>query len=187
MERLQPHIIRTAPMNSSAMNSAPESETIPLRIITAREPVSTSPWVDERWWVVGAVAGAAPNEGCAREILRAGPDGERYLWTGVQLRLIRSEVDAYYFNLMGSNPSLYVFCERDADGGLAPTAATLEYSEAMAHDEFGNEVFAVPIPAELYRRIERFVVAHYVPEEPKSRRKPGEPASSGGRTGGQCG
>jgi len=174
-------------MNSSAMNSAPESETIPLRIITAREPVSTSPWVDERWWVVGAVAGAAPNEGCAREILRAGPDGERYLWTGVQLRLIRSEVDAYYFNLMGSNPSLYVFCERDADGGLAPTAATLEYSEAMAHDEFGNEVFAVPIPAELYRRIERFVVAHYVPEEPKSRRKPGEPASSGGRTGGQCG
>lgn len=172
---------------TATLASAPAAERIPLGVITARDLVAADPWTDERWTVVGAVAGPAADPGARPRTLRSAPDGSQYLWTGLELRLTPSEVDAYYYNLAGSSPRLYVYCQRDDEGGLIPVAVTLDYIEAIAHSEFGNEVFPVPIPPEIYRLIERYVVANYVPEEPRSRRKPGERADEEGGRGGGCG
>lgn len=150
----------------------PLPDRIPLSVITAREPVANNPWIDERWKVVGVVAGAANESGkITRSLLRAGPDSEQYLWTGFELRLRRSETDAYYYNLIGQNPSLYVYCHVDERGEPCPRSVTAEYIDAMAHSESGNPTFSVPMPPEVYRLIECYVLENYTPEEPRMKRK----------------
>jgi hypothetical protein len=147
-------------------------DRIALSVITAHEPVMGNRWISERWRVLGVVAGAhVAAKGRERTQLRAGPDGERYLWSGLTLTLRAADAESYYYNLVGDNPSVYVYCHYDDDGELVPLQATLEYIDAMAHGESGNETFAVPLPPELYRCVEQFVLDHYVPEEPRLKRK----------------
>src|SRR5581483_3141897 len=82
-----------------------------------------------------------------------------------------SEADAYYFNIIGQNPSLYVYCDPDDTGEPRPRAITAEYIDAISHAEAGNTMYAVPMPPEVYRMVERFVLEHYAPEEPRLNRK----------------
>lgn len=157
---------------SSAETTSNLVSAIPLSVITAREEVRNNPWINERWKVVGVVAAAAKEGGViARTLLRAAPDGEQYLWTGFVLRLRPSEADGYYYNIIGQNPSLYVYCDPDDTGEPLPRAITAEYIEAMSHAEGGNMTFSVPMPPEVYRIIEQFVLAHFAPEEPRMKRK----------------
>lgn len=147
-------------------------DRILLSVITSREPVTNNAWINERWRVVGVVAGQAKEGGkITRTLLRYGPDGEQYLWTGFLLRLRPIETDAYYYNIIGQNPSLYVYCETDDSGELRPRSITAEYIDAMSHAETGNTTFSVPMPPEVYRCIERYVLEHHIPEEPKMKRK----------------
>jgi hypothetical protein len=158
-------------MPASKTQSVPISE-IPLGVITAREPVSGNAWISERWKVLGVVAGQVNNTGgivCRQ--LRAGPEGEEFLWTGFVLRLQQNEVDSYYYNIVGQNPSVYVYCQNDDSGEPRPRAVTIDYIDAMSHGESGNATFSVPMPPEVYRCVEEFVLAHYTPEEPKMKRK----------------
>ena len=148
------------------------TKQIPVSVITAREPVGGNPWIEERWKVAGVITGErSASANITRTLVRYGPEGEQYLWTGFVLRLHSSEADAYYFNIIGQSPKLYVYCEHDDSGEPRPRAVTAEYIEAISHLETGNAAFAVPMPPEVYRIVEQFVVDHYVPEEPKSRRK----------------
>lgn len=155
-------------------------DRIPLAVITAREPVTGNPWISERWQVVGVVGGKASDGNIARTVLRQGPEGDQYLWTGLVLRLHPSEADAYYYNIIGQNPSLYVYCQLDDNGEPCPRSLTAEYIDAMAHSETGNSSFSVAMPPEVYRAIERYVLEHYVPEEPKRNRKRERDAKSAG-------
>lgn len=157
------------------------TDRIPLSIVTARESVRNNPWIDERWRVVGVVTARATSGGnIARAVLRAAPDSEQYIWSGFVLNLRPSEADGYYYNIIGQNPSLYVYCEQDDSGELCPRSVTAEYIDAMSHGEGGNTVYAVPMPPEVYRAIEQYVLAHYVPEEPKMKRKHERDAKSAG-------
>ncbi|OGI61426.1 MAG: hypothetical protein A2W18_03410 [Candidatus Muproteobacteria bacterium RBG_16_60_9] len=147
-------------------------DRIALSVITAREPVANNRWIDERWRVVGVVAvqADAPRN-IQRTLLRYGPDGEQYLWTGFTLYLRPNEADSYYYNIIGQNPSLYIYCHNDDNGEPCPRSITAEYIDAMAHSETGNATFSVPMPPEVYRAIEQYVLAHFVPEKPKMKRK----------------
>jgi hypothetical protein len=147
-------------------------DQIPLAVITAREPVTDNKWISERWRVVGVVAGSSQDRGkLARTVLRSAPDGEQYLWTGLVLRLRPSEADSYYYNLIGQNPSLYIYCHQESTGEPCPRSITAEYIDALAHGETGNDTHSVPMPPDVYRCIEHYVLEHYVPEEPKMKRK----------------
>jgi hypothetical protein len=159
-------------MSNSDLHGVPMNE-IPLSVITAREPVQDNPWISERWRVLGVVAGANGGAGpIERLLLRSGPEGEQYLWTGFVLRLRPVEVESYYYNLIGDNPSVYIYCAcEDAAGEPSPRQLTIDYIDAMANSESGNSSFAVPMPPDVYRRVEQFVLDHYVPEEPKMKRK----------------
>jgi len=146
------------------------TDSFPIAVITAREPVRDNPWIAERWRVLGVVPGQ-PDGARQRAVIRTGPEGEQYLWGGLSLRLRPAVADAYYFNLVGQQPSLQVICHRGENGELRPVAVTADYIDAMAHGEAGADVHAVPIPAEIYVRLEQFVLDHYQPDEEKPRRK----------------
>ena len=166
------------------MNMASATGTnncIMLAVLTAREAVHGNPWITERWRVLGVVAGESLGKARERRVARSGPEAEEYLWTGLPLYLNVSEADSYYYNLIGDNPCVYVFGHRDDDGEFVPTQVSVEYIDALAHGEAGNEVFAVPMPPELYRHVEGFVLEHFVPEEPRQRRKRDESGRGGGQ------
>jgi len=146
------------------------SDCFAVAVITAREPVKDNRWISERWRVVGVVR-AASDAVAGRTQIRSGPEGEQYLWNGLQLKLRESEADSYYFNLIAQNPNLQVICQTGDDGEPRPVVVTADYIDAMAHREAGADVHAVAIPADLYVWLERYVLDHYTPEEKKTRRK----------------
>jgi hypothetical protein len=153
-------------------------DQIPLAVITAREPVTGNAWITERWQVLGVVVGQT-SEKLERRQLRSGPEGEQYLWTGLVLRLHKNEVDSYYYNIVGQNPSVYIYCQNDDSDEPRPRAITADYIDAMSHGEAGNATFSVPMPPEVYRCIEQFVLEHYTPGETKMKRKHEQPKVSG--------
>jgi hypothetical protein len=159
---------------------SPVTDRLPLGVVIAHEPVTGNRWIDERWRVVGVVHGAAMGGAHRRSLLREGPDGTHFLWSGLELRLRPGDAESYYYNLIGDNPSLYVYCETGDGGELVPTGVSAEYIDAMWHQEFGNSTFGVPMPPEVYRFIEQFVTAHYVPEEPRQKRKRDRAPNGGG-------
>lgn len=146
-------------------------DRLALGAIVAREPVAGNRWIEERWRVDGLVCGATMAGARRRELLREGPEGTQYLWSGLELRLRPNEAESYYYNLLGSSPRLYVHCEQAPGGELIPLSVSAEYIDAMWSREFGNDTHAVPMPPEAYRIVEQFVMAHYTPEEPRRKRK----------------
>ncbi len=170
---------KTLPDMSTASAAGARSH-IALAVLTAREALPDNPWITERWCVLGVVAGESFGAAREKRVARSAPESEQYLWTGLSLRLNVSEADSYYYNLIGDNPSVYVFGHRDTSGEIVPTQVSIEYIDAMAHAETGNEVFSVPMPPEVYRKVEEFVLEHFVPEEPRQRRKRGDDRSGGG-------
>lgn len=147
------------------------AQSFPVGVVTARERVSGNRWITERWRVVGVVPGGAAAGRTGRQLAYAGADGEQYLWGGFAIRLNETDADAYYYNLVGQNPSVQVICERADNGELLPRVTTVDYIDAMSFREAEYEVHAVPMPPELYVWVERYVLDHYVPEEKPLRRK----------------
>jgi Protein of unknown function (DUF3305) len=152
-----------------------------LSVITAREPVANNPWIAERWRVVGVVV-AAPSDGAVTgpTTIYSGTDGTHFLWSGFELRLYPHESESYYRNLLGQIPSIYVVYQLDETGELIPVETSADYVEAAARRESGDELEAVPMPSDVHRWVEAFVLKHYVPEEPKMKRKRPDAHRSGG-------
>jgi hypothetical protein len=158
------------------------TDRVAVGAIVVREPIANNRWIGERWRVDSLVCGAAVGGARRRELLREGPEGTQYLWSGLELRLRPNEAESYYYNLLGNSPRLYVHCEQAPGGEPIPLGISAEYIDAMWSQEFGNDTHAVPMPPEVYRIVEQFVMAHYQPEEPRRKRK--RDAVSSGEQGG---
>ncbi len=156
--------------NEISVNTEVAPDWFTVAVITAREPVANNRWITERWRVVGVVPARAGPTG-ARQLIRSGPEGEQYLWSGFRIQLRKADADAYYFNLIGQEPNLQVVCQILDEGELRPVLVTADYIDAMAHREAGAEVQAAVIPPEVYVWLERYVLEHYTPEEKQPRRK----------------
>lgn len=143
-----------------------------VSVITERRKVTNNRWLDERWQVIGVVtADAAYAQERKCQLIHRDATGEQYLWSGFGLALRRDEVESYYYNLLGRQPSVFVVC-RGGDGDeLVPFLALASHYEAEAYMEVGAPVFAVCMSSDIYRRVEAFVVHHYVPEEKKGRKR----------------
>ena len=85
--------------------------------------------------------------------------------------LYRDGAESYWHNLVGQHPSLFVICRADGKGEIAPFAVTADYDEAGAHMEADDTVFAVPIPPEIHRWIEEYVIANCHPTPPVKRQR----------------
>lgn len=160
--------IPTEPADSPGDHQLTNSRTV--SVIVSYHGVSGNSWVSGRWDVMGAVAGKT-GETVGQKLIRDDGEARQYLWSGLHVELYRDDADSYYYNLMGERPSLFVVCRQEADGALKPVLLTLSYDETVSYMEVDDAVYSVPMPPEIYRWVERFVLTHYVPEKKKKRKR----------------
>ncbi len=157
--------------------------TFPIGVLMERQPVTGNRWIDERWEAVGVVAGEAIAEPAEPRLVHTDGTLERYLHPGFALELHRDDAPSYYSNLMASNPSVFIVCRREDDATAPePFLVSVSYGEASAFMEGEEEVFAAPMPPEIYRWVEAYVLEHYVPEAPRKRKRE-DWKKGGGRRG----
>ena len=96
------------------------------------------------------------------------------MWPGFQLTLYKDDAESYWNNLMAQSPSLFVVCrdKETAHGNeLEPFLVTANYDEIIGYQEVDDQVFSVPIPADIYEWLERYIVQNYKPPQRKKRRR----------------
>jgi hypothetical protein len=147
--------------------------TVAVSIMMSREQARRGRWSFPRWKVLGVVAsGRDPQAGSKRTLVRCEDNLQQYLWTGFSVELHRDGGESYWSNLTATQPALFVVCREDReDGTISPLLVTADYDEAGAYGEGDDQVFAVPMPPEVQRWLERYVVEHYRPQEKKKRRR----------------
>lgn len=96
--------------------------------------------------------------------------GDDFLWGGIHLNLYKDQVESYYHNLMAPQAMLYVIV-RVQDNILTPVLVSASFDEANAYIESSDDAHPVPMPAEVYPWVERFVLEHYQPEPPRKRKR----------------
>ena len=145
-------------------------ERFPVTVIMRGTPGS-SRWAGENWDAVAVVVGerqASAKEGQPER------HGVRYrYYDGLEIRLFEDEVESYYHNMMSPKPGCYVIARLDEEMDNPvpePFLVTLSFDQANAYAESDDPVYAVEIPAELYRWGEAFVLQHYAPEKKRKRK-----------------
>ncbi|MGI9263336.1 MAG: DUF3305 domain-containing protein [Gammaproteobacteria bacterium] len=145
---------------------------IPVTVIMERKQVSRGRWSVPSWQAAGVVAGGSlASSEASGTPLRSNEDGERFLWGGVPLELHSDWAENYRYNLIGEKPRLFVICSEKLDGELCPVLVTANHDEACSHLEGDDQVFATPIPPEIYKQLERFVVEYCAPQRRRKRKR----------------
>ena len=151
---------------------ATPADRFPVCVIMERRQVHGNRWIDEAWRALGVTVGALPGPGPAEpRLLVAGERASQYLWTGLEVRLYPDEAESYYHNLKVASPSCYVVVRPRPDGMPQPVLVTPSFDAGGAYQEGGETVHSVPLPPVLYRAVEAYVLAHYVPEPRRKRRR----------------
>lgn len=136
-------------------------DSFALAVIMARTAVSGNRWVDCSWSAVGVVVDGRQD---ARQVTTGGAGTTlQVLHHGFQVRLFVDECESYYHNLVSPRPRCYVIASTDEQEVPVPRFISLSFDEAHAYLEGEEELFSVDLPAELYRWVETFVLANYVP------------------------
>ncbi len=139
-----------------------------------RRTVQRGAWSVPSWSAVSVVAGeriADKPPGCEK-IREADESGdEQFLWTGLSVALHRDLAEEYWYNLTSESPSLFVICHETPEAELQPFRVTADHDSSSVCLESDDQVFAVPIPAEIYQHLEKFVVNNFVPRERKRRKR----------------
>ncbi|MES9969019.1 MAG: DUF3305 domain-containing protein [Candidatus Thiodiazotropha sp.] len=143
-----------------------------VSVIMQQSP-SDSQWQENRWEAVGIISDLVEGrtEKAAPSLIHQEGSVNRYLYTGFTLRLHEDECESYYYNLLSNQPHCYVVANLDDRGKPEPFLVSLSYDEAHAYLEGDDAVFNVPLPAELYRWTEAFVLEHYVPKKRTKRKR----------------
>ena len=144
----------------------------PVAVLVEFQVVRDNRWIDGRWAVTGVVAGEQlAGDSLTGRLVHSSEGGQQYLWTGLSVELHPDDAESYYCNLMSDTPGVFVICCEDQDEPLQPSIVTVSYGEATSYMETDQRVERVAMPAELYRWLERYVLANYVPEKKKKRKR----------------
>ncbi|MBU0656417.1 MAG: DUF3305 domain-containing protein [Gammaproteobacteria bacterium] len=155
-------------MNESSLRDAPAlPERLAVAAILEKRP-STSRWAAAYWTATGVVVGGGEYSGVT--LLHEQDGVQQYLYPGLSVSLYRDECESYYHNLQAPQPGCYIIANLADDGTPSPFLVTLCFDAANSYLQGSSEVYAVPIPPELYRWTEAFVLEHYAPEQKKKRR-----------------
>lgn len=149
----------------------PFATTIPAAVILAYPKLSADGAGSGAGEVIGVVSRPSPTDsGIGKQLIHSDADSEQFLWTGFAIELHRDAAESYYFNLMGEKPSVFVISRLER-GRLQPFLVTCSYDEADSYMEVDEAVAAVAMPPEIYRSCEAFVLAYYVPEKRRKRKR----------------
>lgn len=149
-------------------------EHYPVSVMLECRPAAVSRWVDQVWSAVGVTLGQAREDGDRTpRLVRKNGEVSHYLVGGLEVALHRDECESYYHNMMTATPRCYVVAHPNtkSDGMPEPFLVSMSFDEAHACLEGEEEVYAVDVPPELYRRTEAFVLAHYAPEKRTKRKR----------------
>lgn len=162
-------VARKIRMNS-ALNPTREPEgNVPVTVILERRRAN-SEWADFTWRASGITCGEHANNGLSHPV-RETSDLALFLVGGLDIALYEDECESYYFNLVSDTPRAYVLAHsQGTDAPPEPFRVSMSFDEAHAYLEGDDEIFEVDVPAELYMRVESFVIANYFPEK-KTKRK----------------
>ncbi|MGB0865949.1 MAG: DUF3305 domain-containing protein [Granulosicoccaceae bacterium] len=145
----------------------------PVAVILEKYMIERAFWSLPEWRLYGVVAGeeVAGGELSCQQV-RNEPEGEQYLWRGLDLRLHLDGCESYWLNLISAKPVLYLVCEDESEGGvLRPLLVSADCDEASAYLEGEGRVLQAPMPPELYKAIEAYVLQHYQPEQLQKRKR----------------
>ena len=147
---------------------------------------SNHQWADEVWDARGIVASAdnatgspetdeVTDENNEVKVIQQG-DIKQLIYSGLKIRLFLDECESYYHNLMSPEPGCFIVARNeDKDGEETdmpiPVIVTLSFDEAHSYLEGDDIVYAVPIPPELYRWAEAYVLENYVAEKRVKRKR----------------
>jgi len=138
---------------------------------------SSHQWADEIWDARGIVASSVDSTDVKREVktIEQG-DAKQLIYSGMKIRLFLDECESYYHNMMSPEPGCFIVARAEDEDGEEtdmpiPVLATLSFDEAHSYLEGDDIVYAVPIPAELYRWAEAYVLENYVAEKRVKRKR----------------
>lgn len=137
-------------------------DQMPISVVMEKKP-SQHQWINFSYQAIGVVAGDSSSAAAVKKIHKL--DGvERYLFSGLKLQLFSDECESYYHNLMSPHPGCFVVAGQmdDPDEMPVPYLVSLSFDEVHSYLEGDEHVYAVHIPAELYKWTEAYVLSHYV-------------------------
>lgn len=167
------------------MASLTSSDTeFPLSVVMERRHKQRGQWRFVEWKAVGVLTGEEHLKDVSeRRIIHEEKDCQRILWTNFYIRLLKDEAESYWNNLMAENPSIFVVARRDdEDHEPEPFLVTANYDEIIGYQEVDDDVYRLPLPADLYQWIERYVVNNYIPPERRKRKRTNWSATDHGET-----
>ena len=147
-------------------------ESFPLSVVMQQTRVTTNIWQTIQWSAIGVIVGERhTSNGEESELILQDEHSAQHLHPGYRIRLHKDECESYYYNLIAESPQIYIVCRTDeVDKLMRPMLVSASYDEAAAYHESDNEVYTVPMPAELYNWIEAYVLQHYQPEKKRKRK-----------------
>lgn len=156
-------------MTRSAEPQIEGLQHLPVSVILARRN-SHNPWTEHVWSAVGITVGTTSGNR-EPEMIREDAEGAYYLFGGFEVTLHADECESYYYNLVSDSPRAYILAHADSDAvEPVPFRVSMSFDEAHAYLEGEDQIYAVDVPAELYRWTEAFVIAHYFPERKRKRK-----------------
>jgi hypothetical protein len=165
-------MIPERPVAEAAIMVAGPRVSIPVAVILGRRTVARGGWNVPSWHAVGVVAGEnLPGRDTRAVPVLKSDDEEQFLWGGLNVELYRDATEAYWSNLVGRQPALFILCSQKEDGMLEPRSVTADMHEAGSSMEGDDQVLSAAIPAEVYHQLERFVVEHHRPEVKRKRKR----------------
>lgn len=123
-------------------------------------------WGTDNWSLLGLLPYVSEQT-----IQQAEAQGSVHYLTDLVLQLHPLHSDVYYHNLMSGKPQVYVISQLVPDQLPLPILITVDYDEAAAYMETGEQVLNTDLPENLCQWLEQFVLTHYQPEKPMKRRR----------------
>ena len=147
-------------------------ESFELSIILKKESITNNIWETEQWSALGVVVGERKTEdGAESEVIFSDEHKQHIIYPGYIVSLYKDECESYYYNLLSESPRIFIVCRQDdVDNTMQPVLVSASYDEAAAYHESDDEVYTVPMPAELYQWLEAYVLENYTPEKKKKRK-----------------
>jgi hypothetical protein len=150
--------------NPQNLDNLTVSDSFSLSPLMVKKP-SANRWVTVSWSLLGVLPGLSQQQ-----ISEAQLSGEVVELPAMTVQLFKQHCEAYYQNLLSSQPQLYLVTETEADA-LQPLLMTVDYDEAASYMETDHIIHQTALPDALCVWLERYVLKHYVPEQKKKRRR----------------
>lgn len=146
--------------------------SIPVAVVLERTIDDSKKWVLPNWALVKVISGKDLKHNDQKVIIHEDIGLQRSLHGGLRLDLFKDGGEGYWYNLLSSDPYLFVVCEgQPNDMEIRPYYVTVNHDEANGYLETDDLVLSSPMPVGLRDLLEHYVVEHYHPEQRKKRKR----------------